>query len=191
MKKILGTYFVARHAPGALHTVAPSLLLYADASRCPREVHWLDLSDGDPKPAAGKRVIHTQNKDIWEMYLIKAGKKQLLIVAAGDEGLFAYNTKTDKLEWEVRGKLLAMKYDISVWGVATDGRGHLFVTDAVNERIHVFSVLDGSYMGSLLTGDDTLDCPSSICWCENMSSLVLVCYLPNGEQQLKVIRVQF
>ena len=112
------------------------------------------------------------------MCFVEVGHKRLLIVVSGDEGLFAYNTETDKLEWKVNRKLSKMEHDMTAMGVTTDGHGHLFVTDRHNHCIQMFSVSDGSYMGFLETGDDTLRCPSLICWCENMSSLLSVWWYP-------------
>ena len=191
MKTTLRTYLLPV-TPGVLCTAAPSSLLYVDLSTCPREVHWLDLSDGQ-KPAAGKRVIHTIQFEIRDMCFTQDRDKQLLIVAGEGGMLSAYNTETDELEWKVEEKLPGKKIDVR--GVTTDGRGHLFVSDRMYDSkcIQMFSVSDGSYMGSLRTGTDTLGSPSCICWCEHMSSLLCVCAgLEYGESEwlLKIISVQ-
>ena len=140
-------YSLTPHAPGILCQGTVSTLLYEDTTRSPREVQWLDLSDGEPKPAAGKPVIHTQNNDIEDMCFVQYGEESLLVVADTEQGLFAYNTEKDKLEWRVAEYLPGNKRDMTVMGVTTDGRGHLFVVDCDNERIQMFSVSDGQYLG--------------------------------------------
>ena len=84
---------VAPHKPGVMCAATPPILLYVDASKSPRDVHWLDLSESQPKPAAGKRVIHAQQDIFRDMSFTMNGNKQLLLVAGGDGGLFAYDTE--------------------------------------------------------------------------------------------------
>ena len=161
---------MAPHWPLLLCARSPHSLLYQVVSQTPYEVHCLDLSELQPKPAVGKRSIYTQNHDIRGMCIAQNGDKQLLIVTDGDRGLFAYNTDTDKLEWKVDQKVLELKL---FSGVATDGRGHLFVCDIKKECIQMFSVSDGQYLGSLMKDTETFDGLRELCWCENTSSLVV------------------
>ena len=194
LKKILKSHTVAPHEPGVMCTgAAPSILLYVDESKTPREVHWLDLSGSKPKPAAGKCIIHTQQTEIYDMCFVDYGDKQLLIVAADDEGLFAYNTRTDKLEWKVVGKQSEMEENMLVTGVATDGRGHLFVADDGNKCIRMFSVSDHSHVKCLVKGVETIGNPDFVRWCEKTSSLLCL-YCRAGKWHIKghkVIKVQF
>ena len=120
-----------------------STLLYEDWTKSPREVHWLDVSGTQPKPAEGKSVIHTEQTKIEDMCFVEDGEKQLLVVAGGNEGLFAYNTVTDELEWKIGGHISGNETAITTMGVTTDERGHLFVTDIGNHCIQMFSVSDG------------------------------------------------
>ena len=150
LSKTFCTHLVAPHEPVMLCTVKLSTLLYVDWSKIPFEVHWLDLSDVQPKPAAGKSVIHTQQRNIRDMCYVQNGGKEYLIIAAGREGVFAYNTLLDKLEWKVDGTLPEMKKDIAAYGIATDGHSHLFVADYNNRCIQMFSASDGSYLRCLV-----------------------------------------
>ena len=95
-KKILCTHLVDPHGSGAICAGTPSTLLYEDTSKSPREVHCLDLSGAEPKPAAGKRVIHTELDNITDMCVVQDGNEQMLIVAHMN-GVFAYNTETDEV----------------------------------------------------------------------------------------------
>ena len=205
-------YTVGQHEPGILCAGTQSTLLYEDASKSPREVHWLDLSDREPKPAKGKCVIHTKNKYIYDMCFVQDGDKQLLIVAGGDEGfftskttkgpsLFAYDTEKDKLEWKVGENLPGNKEHMRAAGVTTDGRGHLFVTDRNNDRIQMFYVSDGAYLGHLILDTEILRFrgflpwrqilpPCGILWCEKMSSLVYTSGF-NREWYFMVINVEY
>ena len=107
------------HKPGRMYTgVNLSTLMYVDTSTAPNEVHCLDLtgSKPKPKPAAGKPVIHTQLKGIYDMCCMKDGDKELLILAAGDKGLYAYNMRTDQLEWSAKEKLPGMEKEMEARG---------------------------------------------------------------------------
>ena len=187
---------VAPHKPGVMCAATPSILLYVDASKSPRDVHWLDLSESQPKPAAGKRVIHAQQDIFRDMSFSKDGNKQLLLVAGGDGGLFAYDTEMDKLEWKVEEMLPGMKYKFNAFGVATDGHSHLFVSDFANPHkdgngcLQMFSVTDGQYLGCLMKDKEYLGNPLRIFWCEKMSAL-LAAVLLKGKYHFSVINVQF
>ena len=186
--KPLYTHVVAPHEPVMLCAAKSSALLYVDWSKIPFEVQWWDLSDAQPKPAAGKRVIHTQQRNIRDMCYVQNGGKELLIIAAGREGVFAYSTLLDKLEWKVDGTLPEMKKDIAAYGVATDGHSHLFVADYDNHCIQMFSASDGSYLRCLVVkGTKSLGQPDKIRWCEKSSFLLSICWW-KGKWHLKMTR---
>ena len=174
LNQILLTRSVAPHRPSTLYADTPSTLLYVDGSRSPFEVHWLDLSESKPKPAAGKRIIHITQNDIYDMCCAQDGDEQLLIVAARHHGLFAYNTNTGKLEWKVDRKPQGMEKRMEFIGVATDKRGLLFVCDYKNGNscIHLFRASGGQYLGCLMRDEEELGAPSRIHWCEKSSSLI-------------------
>ena len=165
-------YPVKPRSPGALCKATPHTLLYVDESKKPREVHWLDFSGSKPKPAAEKSVIHTEQAEIRDMCFSQSGDKQLLAVAGGDGGLFAYNTETDKLEWKADKAAHGMEHDMNAWGVSTDGYNHLFVADYRNQCIQMFSVSDGQYLRCLVKDTKSLDGLRRIRWYEPTSSLV-------------------
>ena len=177
------------HKPGELCAVG-LYLLYKDLSKY--EFYWLDLSDGQPKPAAGKPVTHTRNDDNEEMCFVQYGEKCLLVVAGGDEGLFAYNTDTDKLEWKVEGELPGMKYRFSAFGVTTDRCGHLYVAEGSygNRCIQMFSASDGRYLGRLMKGVERIGDPIRVYSSAETSSLLAACYLQN-KFYLQFINIQY
>ena len=190
LSKTFYTHVVAPHEPVMLCTATPSSLLYVDWSNLPFEVHWLDLSDAQPKPAAEISFIHTQQRNIRDMCYVQNGDKELLIVAVGREGVFAYNTLLYKLEWKVDRKPAGREKSIAVYGVTTDGRGHLYVADYDNRCIQIFSVSDGSYLRCLVVkGAKSLGQPDKIRWCEKSSSLLSTCWW-KGSWHLKMINVE-
>ena len=189
--QILLTYSVVPHKPGALYAVTPSTLLYVDISTSPNEIHWLDLSESQPKLATGKRVIHTQQDPIYDMCCYQDGGEHLLALVDGNV-LFAYNTSTDKLEWKVDRKPPGMEKRMDLHGVTTNNRGLLFVCDWIGggECIHLFRASDGKYLGCLMKDEKKLGVPARICWCEKTSSLITVCWC-NSEFYINAISVQF
>ena len=188
--KILYSHSVAPHRPTILQTIASSILIYLDVSKQPTEVHWLHLYDSKPKAAAAKYVIPTQLSRVHDMCVIQDADKQLFVVAADIEGLFAFNIETGNLEWKVDENVPGMEQIIDANGVTHDGRGHLFVADRNNGCVQMFSLSDGQYLGPLKKGLETISDPGSIHWNAETSSLVVACYL-NGKWQLNIINVQY
>ena len=168
--------------PVRMHT---SILLYVDWSKIPFKVHFLDVSRSQPEPAQGRNTIHTQQRNIRDLCF----DTNLLVVAAGREGVFTYNTMFDKLQWKVDGTPPGMEKDIAAYGVTTDGRGHLFVADYDNQCIHMYSMACGSYIRSLLKGTKSFGHPDKICWCEKSSRLLSLCWW-KGKWHLKIISVE-
>ena len=188
--KILHSHSVAPHTPTKLDTIAASTLIYLDVSKEPTEVHWLDLNESKPKPAAGKCVIHTQVNITDDICFVQYGDKHLLVVAARKAGLFAYNTDTNKLEWKVVGKVSGMEQAVLATGATTDGRGTLFMGDRGNECIQMFSASDGQYLGRLIKDVETIGNPRRVHWSPETSSLAAACLL-QGKWQLQFINIQY
>ena len=187
LDSVIYTHSVAPHWPRRMCTGAtPSTLMYVERST----VHCLDLSGSEPKPAAGKPVTHTKQKLIYDTCCMKDGDKQLLVVAAGDEGIYAYNMGTDELEWSAKGKLPGMEKAMDAFGVTMDGRGHLFVADynKGNSCIQMFSTA-GRYLGCLIK-DEELGSPGRVKWCDRTSS-ILAAFKKNGKWNFHVIRIQY
>ena len=89
------------------------------------------------------------------------------------------------------GKLRGMKEDMLAQGIATDGRGNLFVADKANWCIQMFSASDSYYIGCLMKNVETFGCPHNIRWCENTSSLICKCKIEDGRCCLKVLDVKY
>ena len=127
---------------------------------------------------------------MFDMCFVQDGDKQLLIVAACDAGLFAYNTEMEKLEWKVDGKVSGKEQVLNARGVTTDEYGHLFVADYDNKCIHMFSTSEGQYLGCLIKGVETIGVPARVYWSAETSSLVDACFL-QGKWHLQFINIQY
>ena len=193
LSRVLATYSVAPQRPSKLCAANMSTLLFVTGSQYkePYQVHWLDLTATQLKPAAGKRVIHPQVKLLDDMCFVQYEGKKLLVIAANLEGVCAYNTVLDKLEWKVHGKLPGMEITMAACGVNMDGYGHLFVTDLSygNGCIQMFSVSGGQYLGCLMKDMKVLGEPIRVQWYEKTSSLLTMYYLKK-KVYLKMINVQ-
>ena len=170
-KEVVQCCSVAPHLPGRLCTSSPSTLMYLDYSKKPCEVRWLDCSGATPN--TGMNITRVpQHSGIYDICCLT---HNMLIITHGYKGLCAYNTQNDKLEWSVAGNLRLMKKPIGAQGVTTDGRGHLFVCDAHNAAVQMFSVAEGKYIRALLNeGMQGFGTPRLVRWCRNTSSLVVV-----------------
>ena len=185
--------FSPRGRPGRLCTAAsPSVLLYEDQSRDPREVRWLNCTTWPPKlanPAPGSLGTHTQQDIIWDMCCVKVQDTNLVITTRGYNGIYGYNVVMDKLQWHVKGQLGEMAHELCAEALATDGRGHLFVGDRDNSCIQMFSV-DGVYMGPLLSEKrQSMEQPLQLRWNKGKSSLVVAHTTKTERYAISVIPV--
>ena len=189
--KILLSHSVAPHKPEILTTIGASTLIYGHGSKKLIEVRWLDLSESKPKLAAGKSVILTQLGKMFDICFVEDGDKQLLVVAAFEAGLFAYNIKMGKLEWKVNGKVSGMEQALDAGGVTSDEHSYLLVADSGNECIQMFSASDGQYLGFLMTGVETIGDPIRVHWSPETSSLLTACSLQDTfSSHLQFINIQ-
>ena len=74
---------------------------------CLGQVRWLDCSTSPPRtdgPRCRRRNYQTRPGMIADMCYVTHGDRELLVTTFGRcEGLFCYNTATDKMEWSVSG----------------------------------------------------------------------------------------
>ena len=83
-----------------------------------------------------------------------------------------------------------MEVIIDATGVATDGRGHIFVVDNANACVQMFRT-DGVYLGAILKYAERQRPTGQwrICWCAGLSSLVLVSMQQNDAFTVGVFRI--
>ena len=165
------TYSVGPHYPGALCAVSPSILVYAYRSRNPRQLHWLDCSEAQPKPLG--ITANTKLPIVQDMCTAKLENETLLIIISLDanEHMHAYNSTTGQLKWSAQKKIPSGTFNSS--GVTADGNGRIFVVDDTNKCIQMFSASDGQYLGCFMNkGDQGLRDVIRLRWCVSTSSLV-------------------
>ena len=152
LKRVMKSHSVAPHQPGHINTSpCDTVLLYEDQSQTPRNVRWLNCVVAPPSPVRGNDVTHTHHALIWDLCCVKhGGDKELVIMTRANNGLVAFSTQRgQQAGWTVKGKLTGMSMDMSVWGITSDGQGHLFVCDINNSCVQMFTT-SGRYMGTVL-----------------------------------------
>ena len=176
---------LAPHEPGRLCTVSPSTLLYVDKSKKPYEVHMLDCSETKPKPSVGPRNVEVGVTGRSTCF-VKDGNEQLLMIA--EDHLYAYDLVEGKLKYHIKCS------NWSRWGavgVASDGRGHMFVCKGQTGSIDVYSVSDGKSLGCLIRkGEQGMGCPYRVQWCETKSSLV-VAHITGWKWSISTIHLHY
>ena len=158
--------------PRALCSVYPDMIIYEDASKNPRQLHWLDCSEKIPKLLG--ITANTNLGSVYDMCLVELENETLLIVISqpSNELMYAYNSTTGQLKWGVPKKNKSGKFNS--YGVAGDGNGRLFIADHTQSCIQMLSVSNGQYLGCLMKqGDQGLGYVDRLCRSEATSSLVV------------------
>ena len=172
LNKIILTHSVAPHLPGILCSISPSVLVYVDTSKNPRQLHWLDCGEVKPKPLG--ITANTDFDSVEDMCVAESENETLLIVISYDAygPIHAYNSINGQLKWSVPKKIPSGLF--SSYAVSRGDNGRLYVTDATNNCIQMFSASDGQYLGCFLKqGDQGLRNPHRLRLCETTSSLVV------------------
>ena len=186
LKKVDLVHSVSPHQLGILCTIPPNTLLFEDTSSSPRTIYKLDCS-GFPLISGPTPLIRTELNYISDISFTEHDDAQLLFIAAGKKGLFAYNCCTGKLEW-------ALERYTSV-GITNDERGHLFHCfqpvgdEARNNAVEMFTA-KGAHLGYLEIEKDEFFSPSRISWCRETSSLILA-HKRIGERFISVFAVKY
>ena len=122
----------------------------------------------------GSYKTKTLQSQITDMCTAKHKNQQLLIAICGmTHGVRAYSATSDKLVWQVKGKLTGMEKEMKATGITTNGHSCVFVADSSNSCIQTFKT-DGSYIGALLKFQDNSQSEQwRIRWCDSVSSLII------------------
>ena len=153
----------------------PSSLLYANRSEQSQEIKRLDCTVSPPKLIKEKQFQVEDNlNDMCPVYL--ENNKHLVVTTHDQiykEGFLicAHDPGKKIREWSVTETLFE---PLSPQGLATDGKGQLYVCDWNNACIQMFSS-GGDYQGVLLRqGEQGLKKPWSVRWCTTKSLLVVL-----------------
>ena len=172
LNEIVLTHSVAPHQPAALCSISPSVLVYEDTSKNPRQLHWLDC--GEVKPRLLGITANTDLTGVQDMCIVESENEKLLIVISYYEhGLIhAYNSVNGQLKWSVPKKIPRGLF--SSYAVSGDGNGRIFMADFTNNCIQMFSASDGQYLECLMKrGYQGLGYPQKLRRSETTSSLVV------------------
>ena len=134
--------------PGCLSAYSSSKLQYEVRSTSHHEVRWLDCSTFPPKPVDTSCVNQIHGNKIYDMCCFTDAEEPILVATQGVLGLHAYSTFENEVVWTAKGKPPGMEKEVNVQALATDGLGHLFVSDNNNMCIHVISTDRKQYSGN-------------------------------------------
>ena len=177
--------------------VSQSILLCEVKEGNQRIVKWFDCSTSPPKPATDVSITHTHTNKIsknccldhiiFHMCIVNSGDKQLLGTVTKSGKLRVFDTQADTLEWQAASNLRYMKNPFFAKDLTTDGR-HLFVIDAGNKCVQMFST-DGKYLKCIFKAVDyALGTIKRIQWLDKTSSLV-VWNARDGQSYVNVIKI--
>ena len=191
--KLIQSCSMAPHYPDGLATPSEGVLFYADVSVKPSRIKRLELTSDLVSLDSGSIINLPQTNIAHNVCFAQYALKHVVVVTCGvpyssHGGIFGYNVKTKKLEWQVEGKLAGMTESLKAQGITADDDGHLFASDDNNSCIQMFDI-DGQYLGAVLKkGDHGLSDPHALTWCKGLSSLVVV--HGRGARFISVIKVQ-
>ena len=109
-----------------------------------------------------------------------------LVVINGSGGICACKSGVGEIEWSVEGKLPGMEKQLKGQSLATDGQGHLFVSDDGNGCVQMFTT-DGKFIGPGIRNTTLLGTPELIRWNDKTSSLV-VSFKKKNKQYISMIK---
>ncbi len=158
------------HVPYKLCQAGPTTLQYSGKFR--GVVRWLDCSYSTPQATNQELLI--PKAEVFDMCLVNLqDTKRVVIADHKSDAVQCFNVEGSKLEWSVLGDLSGMKEKMGPRGLATDGQGHLFVSDVKNKCIQKFTVA-GKYLGVFIKeGEQGLGEPGHLDWSDTLSSLVV------------------
>ena len=144
LDEVIYSYITAPVEPSALCTTLPFVLLFGSE----RGVWAIDCSVIPPRGHTNAPVFDGYSiKDM--LYIDQEDGDQLLVTFTSYPGeIHGYNLGTKHLLWKLTEKIPGSQDKISCRGLATDGRGQLFVSDVQNACIRVFAA-DGTYRGNV------------------------------------------
>ena len=138
-----------------------------------------------------QKSIVTEHKDIWQIEFAQKERLLLVIAAPGSKGFHAYHESDGTLKWSVMEKFPEVGKKIWPCGMTTDKEGRLFVRDSHkgNNCIHMFRVVDGSYLGCLIReGERGLGDLGRIFWSITANSL-LVSHGRGDDESITTLKV--
>ena len=95
------------------------------------------------------------------------------------------------MEWNLPRSIPGLRKDMNPNGIATDGRGNLFVCDINNGCVQRFST-DGSHLGTALPEEEEKGQgqPWKIRWCDDLCALFIV-YMKENDWNIRSVFVEY
>ena len=166
-----------------LSTVPPSTLLFEELPN--PYIRELDCSGSTPKRRGS---ITAFDSEIYDMSCVNHQNQRVLVVVAF-KGMEALDVETGKSKWIQEDDYFTL-INFKPFRITADRHGHLFVFDAGNRCVQMFSVSDGQYLGSLIKeGEQGLGRLSHMCFISSRSQLV-VCHSKDNNAFISVLNVQ-
>ena len=170
LDSVLLSFPVAPFLPETICAESASTLLFVYKSETCTKVRSLVCSDGDPKLSASIPRARINYLRVSDMRCITLKERELLILAG--HGVVESYDKDSKLVWRIDESLLSVTHKFDPCRLATDGRGHLFALDSNNDYVQMFSVDDGSYLGTVFL-EGGIENITAMTWCDQTSSLIV------------------
>lgn len=184
LDEVIFSHLIAPMKPSALCNASLSVLWFGsesaiwgiNCSAIPPRVHKDPVFDG-------YTIEDT-------LYVDQEDDDQLLVSNYPGE-IHVYNLGTKHLLWKLTDRIPGSQDKISCGSVATDGRGHLFVSDVQNACIRVFAV-DGTYRGSvvLLGEQEDLGTLLHMRWSSCFCALIVVHNKRGKFSKISVIKIE-
>ena len=184
MNKIVHRFSTEPHTPERICWCYPNQVMFLCATGFNfGEVRQVQC--GSSQPTMRIEVAHvTLQHRVHDMCCIKLdSRRTLLVLARGDEGVWAYNVETDQLSWHVKGKPPGMQRNMSAQGITVAYRpvvygspaNYCYVCDDKNFCVHMLSST-GEYTGRVSNAFEGLGGPWRI-RCSSVLETLFVTYI--------------
>ena len=150
------------------------------------ESHQLDCSWPPCLPSVP--IVH--HYIVYDVCCADLNDTSLVVVACSISGIEAFNQRTAKSVWCIKGEIPFNEKHLNAFRITADDHGRLFVRDDGNKCIHIFSV-DGKYVTTLLReGEQGLGKLGEIRWSEGLPGL-LVAHSKDKTTWISLVKIQF
>ena len=124
------------------------------------------------------------------MCIVQDKDKTLIIVADYYEGVIAFDAETGEVDWSSDKWGDWEGDEMDARSVTADNRGYVFVCDANNDCIQVFTTADGEYQGvAFKGGEQGLGKPKRIRWCQPLSSLIIAHQQNDSKCSISIVKL--
>ena len=88
-------------------------------------------------------------------------------------GISCFNETFNKVLWSIKGAVGGTDQEMNPYGIATDDKGHVFISDNANSCIHMFTT-NGTYIDTILRREEAeMGQIVKVKWCRATQSLVV------------------